>query len=116
MYLTYILCLICTRRANAQVRIERVEKEAQVAGLEGRSETRDQLEALLPGLRDAKKRAQHAARHLLKVEPARRRRRRPRCTRGAPAPHPLRAGMPPHAGRVGRPGALLLFLSACLRG
>lgn len=50
-----------------QARLERVEKEVEVAKREGRPEVRCELEAMLPSLKDAKRKAQARAKDLLKA-------------------------------------------------
>jgi hypothetical protein len=50
----------------AKIRLERLEKEIEVARLEGRPEVKEELEVLLPSLKEQKKKAQHACRHLLR--------------------------------------------------
>jgi len=52
----------------AKAKLDRVEKEVEVARLEGRPEVKDELEALIPTLRAAKKKAQAECKHLLKVQ------------------------------------------------
>jgi hypothetical protein len=47
--------------------LERVEKEVEVAKREGRPEVRCELEAMLPSLKDAKRKAQARAKDLLKA-------------------------------------------------
>ena len=53
-----------------QARVERVEKEVEVAKREGRPEVKHELEALLPALKDAKRKATAQAKALLKQRAA----------------------------------------------
>ena len=52
--------------------MERVEKEIELAKREGRPEVKVELEAMLPSLKDAKRKAQARAKELIKVRTAQR--------------------------------------------
>jgi hypothetical protein len=57
---------------NFQARLERVEKEIELAKREGRPEVKVELEGMLPGLKDAKRKAQARAKELIKIRTAQR--------------------------------------------